>query len=105
MGLGVWSYFVFTGKEATEKYVGPIKKVTFGGSTTHKIAAVFVAKDKGYFKEEGIDLEVKKFGSGKASFEAMLKGDVDISAAADTPLVFESFITVVSLDLTKFNNL
>jgi len=92
IGLGVWSYFVFTGKEATEKYVGPIKKVTFGGSTTHKIAAVFVAKDKGYFKEEGIDLEVKKFGSGKASFEAMLKGDVDISAAADTPLVFESFI-------------
>ncbi len=91
LGLVVWSYFIFVGKEATEKYIGPIKKVTFGSSTTHKIAAVFVAKNKGYFKEEGIDLEIKKFGSGKASFEAMLKGDVDISAVADTPIVFASF--------------
>lgn len=91
IGLGVWSYFIFVGKEATEKYVGPIKKVTFGSSTTHKIAAVFVARDKGYFKEEGIDLEIKKFGSGKASFEAMLKGDIDIAALADTPIVFASF--------------
>ncbi len=88
---GVWSYFVFVGKEATEKYVGPIKKITFGSSTTHKIGAVFVAKGMGYFKEEGIDLEIKKFGSGKTSFEAMLKGDIDIAAVADTPIVIESF--------------
>ena len=92
IGLGVWSYFVFIEKEAAEKYVGPIKKVTFGSSTTHKIAAVFVADNKGYFKDEGIDLEIKKSGSGKASFLPMLKGEgVDISAVADTPIVIESF--------------
>ncbi len=92
IGLGVWSYFIFVEKEATEKYVGPIEKVTFGSSTTHKIAAIYVAENKGYFKEEGIDLEIKQFGSGKASFLAMLKGEgVDISAVADTPIVFESF--------------
>ncbi|KKK51926.1 hypothetical protein LCGC14_3110050, partial [marine sediment metagenome] len=44
------------------------------------------------FEEEGIDLEIKQFGSGKASFLAMLKGEsVDISAVADTPIVFSSF--------------
>lgn len=92
IGLGVWSYFIFVEKEATEKYVGPIEKITFGSSTTHKITAIFVAENKGYFKEEGIDLEIKKFGSGKASFLAMLKGEgVDISAVADTPIVLESF--------------
>ncbi|HEA66683.1 MAG TPA: ABC transporter substrate-binding protein [Desulfobacterales bacterium] len=90
--LGIWSYFIFIEKEATKKYVGPIEKVTFGSSTTHKIGAVFVAKDKDYFEEEGIDLEIKQFGSGKASFLAMLKGEsVDISAVADTPIVFSSF--------------
>jgi len=92
IGLGVWSYFIFVEKETTEKYVGPIEKFTFGSSATHKIAAIFVAENKGYFKEEGIDLEIKKFGSGKASFLAMLKGEgVDISAVADTPIVLRSF--------------
>ena len=69
----------------------PLEEITFGSSATHKIGAVFVGKSKGYFEEEGIDLTVKQFGSGKASFEAMLRDEVEISAVADTPIMFESF--------------
>ncbi len=68
-----------------------LEKITFGSSATHKIGAVFVGKSKGYFEEEGIDLTIKQFGSGKASFEAMLRDEVEISAVADTPIMLESF--------------
>ena len=91
IALAVGGYLWLSEKQP-QKYTGPVEKITFGSSTTHKIAAIFVAESKGYFEEEGIDIEVKEFGSGKASFLAMLKGEaVDISASADTPLVFESF--------------
>jgi len=68
-----------------------LEKITFGSSATHKIGAVFVGKSKGYFEEEGIDLTIKQFGAGKASFEAMLRDEVEISAVADIPIMLESF--------------
>ena len=87
LGLAVGGYFWLS-----QEKPGPVEKVTFGSSASHKIVGVFVAQNQGYFKESGIDLEIKEFDSGKASFLAMLEGEeVDISAMADTPLVFESF--------------
>ena len=75
-----------------EKYTGPVEKVTLGVETSILPAAVWVAESKGFFEEEGLDLTIKEFSSGKASLTAMLNGEgVDISAAAPTPIMFNSF--------------
>lgn len=76
-----------------EGYTGPVEKVTIGVESSLLPAAVWVAEDKGFFQEEGLDLTIKEFDSGKASLVAMLSGDggIDISAAAPTPIMFNSF--------------
>lgn len=67
-------------------------KFTLGAEKSLLTAAVWVAENKGYFKDEGLDVEIKGFESGKASFVAMLEGKgIDISTVAPTPIMFQSF--------------
>ncbi len=66
--------------------------VTLGVESSLLPASVWVAENKGYFEEEGLDLTIKEFDSGKSSFLAMLEGEgVDISTVAPTPIMFSSF--------------
>ena len=79
-------------QDQPQKYTGPIEKVTLGVETSLLPAAVWVAENKGYFEEAGLDLTIREFDSGRASLIAMLNGEaVDIAAAAPTPIMFNSF--------------
>ena len=72
--------------------VGPVEQVSLGVETSLLPAAVWVAENKGYFEEEGLDLTIKEFDSGKASLIALLNDEgIDIGAAAPTPIMFNSF--------------
>ncbi|MFC2047119.1 ABC transporter substrate-binding protein [Chloroflexota bacterium] len=68
------------------------EKVTLGVESGLLSASVWVAENKGYFEEEGLDLTIEEFDSGKSSFFAMLEGKgIDISTVAPTPIMFSSF--------------
>lgn len=84
-------YFWWSGAQP-EKYSGPLEKITIGVEKSFLPAAVWVAEHEGYFEEEGLDLTIVEFDSGKASLVAMLNdGGINISAAAPTPIMFNSF--------------
>jgi len=69
-----------------------IAKLTLGVESSLLPAAVWVASEKGYFREEGIDLTIKAYETGKLSFAAMLDGKgPEISTVAPTPIMFTSF--------------
>lgn len=70
-----------------------LEKLTLGAESSLLSSAAWIAKDKGYFKNEGLHLTIKEFESGKLSFLAMLKEDegINISTVAPTPIVFQSF--------------
>lgn len=88
LGVGLY-WFV---QKQPEKYRGPVEKVTIGiGATSLLPSLVHIAKEKGYFLEEGIDMELKDYLTGKAALSATLKGEVDIGTVADVPVVFTSF--------------
>lgn len=55
-------------------------------------ATVWVAENQGYFEDEGLDLSIREFDSGRNALETMLtdKG-IDIATVAQTPIVFNSF--------------
>ena len=67
---------------------GPLERVTIGISTTSLLASlVHIAEERGYFLEEGIDVEVKGYPTGKVALAATLSGEVDMGTVADTPVV------------------
>ena len=75
-----------------EKYTGPVEKITFGVETSILPSAVWVAENKGYFQEEGLDVEIKEFGSGRTALATMLnEGNLDMVTVAQTPVMFNSF--------------
>jgi len=80
------------GCTGTEKPAGPLEKVTIGISSTSLLASlVHIAEETGYFLEEGIDVELKGYPTGKAALAATLSGEVDMGTVADTPVVSNSF--------------
>ena len=54
-------------------------------------ALTIVAGKKGFFEDEGIDVDVAKFTSGKLALDAVLGGGADIATVAETPLMFAGF--------------
>lgn len=67
------------------------EKIRLGASKSFLSVPVYIAKEKGYFAKEGLDIEVKEYGSGKAATQALFAGEVDISTVADMPVVFNGF--------------
>jgi len=86
---GIYWFFL----KQPEKYTGPVEKVTLGVESSLLPAAVWIAEGKDYFQEEGLDLTIKEYDSGRLSLLAMLEGNkgINISAAAPTPIMFNGF--------------
>lgn len=60
--------------------------------TSFLTALVWVAENKGYFQKENLEVKIKEFDSGKASFNAMINSkNTDICTVAQTPIMFHSF--------------
>ncbi len=82
VGVGMW----FVPK------THPLEKITLGTDTSILGLANWIASEKGFFREQGLDVTIKEFQTGRQSFLAMLAGEeVDISTVAHAPIVFESF--------------
>jgi len=70
---------------------GVREKVTVGISKAFLSIPVYIAQKQGFFSDEGLDVTVKEYSSGKKATQALFAGEVAISTVADMPLVFESF--------------
>ena len=49
-------------------------------------AAIYIARENGYFKDEGIDVHLQSYISGHLGLAAVLSKKVDFTVAGDTPL-------------------
>ncbi len=64
------------------------EKVTAGSLTFVSSAPLFIAQEKGYFAAEGLDVEIKFFGSAQPIAVAIASGDVDFGLTAFTAGLF-----------------
>ena len=87
--LAAGTYFLLSSKPY--KSSRTIEKVSIGISKAFLSIPVYIAKEQGYFPEEGLELTLKEYASGKKAIQAMFKGETNISTAADIPVVFNSF--------------
>jgi NitT/TauT family transport system substrate-binding protein len=74
-----------------ERPAEPKKKVTVGVASATLSAPVFIAYEKRFFSDEGLDVVLKLYPSGKKAMEGMFAGEVDLATVADTPIVLASF--------------
>jgi NitT/TauT family transport system substrate-binding protein len=73
-----------------------LQHVTVGIQTSPAMALVMVAKDKGFFEKDGLDVELKEFAAGKDALAAFLGGSLDFSISGDVP------VTLAALAGNKF---
>lgn len=81
----------FLQKPQPQKYSGPVEKITFSSSSDIKNGPIYIAQSKGYFQEEGLEVNIVEIPSAKKAFSNMLNKEVDIAAVAEVPIVFSSF--------------
>jgi len=86
----------------TENSKLPPEKVTIAEGQQQGAALVYIAKDKGFFRDEGLDVTLQPHASGKECFAAMMEGKADLATVAETPLMFaalkgEKFLTVATI--------
>ncbi len=62
------------------KYSGPIEKFVLADE---ELELNMIAREKGFFKENGLDPQFKKVTSGLSGVESLLAGEVGIAAAMD----------------------
>lgn len=71
---------------------GAREEVVLGCEVSLLTSPVWIAENKGYFKEEGLNVKIKEFGSGKTALATMLsQGNLDMVTVAQTPIMFNSF--------------
>ena len=67
-----------------------LEHVTVGIQTSPAMALVMVAKDKGFFEKQGLNVELKEFTAGKFALEAFLGGSLDFSISGDVPVTLST---------------
>jgi len=64
------------------------KQITIAVSPLLGSAAIYIAHEKGYFKDEGLDAALQIHPSGQLSLCAVLSGKADFAAVAETPIAY-----------------
>lgn len=71
---------------------GPMDTIVLGAETIPFSAPVWVAEHNGYFREEGVEVEIRGFDSGRTALFTMVEqGGLDLVTAAQTPVISKSF--------------
>ena len=92
------SIILLIGLSAACSYFQPAAKqrVTVGIQTSPAMALVMVAKDKQFFEQEGVEVEIKEFTAGKFALQAFLGGSLDFAVAGEVP------VTLATLQGSQF---
>ncbi len=85
--LGAVGYLGFDQKQPP-KYTGPVEKITIAVAADPSTALVYIAAKENFFKDEGLDVELNKIGSGKVITETVVDKKADLGTAAETPVMF-----------------
>ena len=87
--LLVLAIFFWTSHKPADLSGRPLQKVTIA-AIPHSFTgySIFIAFEKGYFKQQGLDVVLKpSYPHGKAILNAVIKGDVEMGATSETPFV------------------
>ena len=86
--FGVGLGFVFLVLSCQVEKSHELRPVEVGVTAYIGEIASFVAKEKGYFEEEGLDVTIKVNIAGVESMRQLLAGKIDIAHSSETPFIY-----------------
>jgi len=81
----------------------PAAKIILAENQFPQSAATIVAYRKGYFSKRGLDVDVRRFPSGKLALDAVLGGGANFATVAETPVVFAGFANLPAVVLATIS--
>lgn len=63
-----------------------VPKITIGLQASPAMNLIFTAQEKGFFRDQGIEVEIKEFTAGKFALQAFLGGSIDLAVSGEVPV-------------------
>ncbi len=87
----------------------PLQKITVAYTVQPQGTLIHVAVAKGYFIEEGLDVQSSIHAFGKAALQSLLDHKADFAAVAETPFMFnvlkgEKICVIANIEASTMNN-
>jgi NitT/TauT family transport system substrate-binding protein len=77
------------------------ERVTVGILYILADAGTFVAKESGYFEEEGLDVDLKRFRSGGDMVALLATGNLDVGTGGSTPGLFNAYLRGINVPIVS----
>ncbi|HEY7062813.1 MAG TPA: ABC transporter substrate-binding protein [Chloroflexota bacterium] len=77
--------------------LNPIVRVKYGTQEQVSGASLYIAAEKGYFAEEGLEVEFTRIGGGPDAAPALATGDLDFAQGAMDPATFNAILRGIPL--------
>lgn len=88
-GVAILCHYVWLERSAHGGPAQPPEAVVIAANTEYVgICAIVVARQEGYFAEEGIAATILPRNSGKSALDAVLQGQAQLGTVADLPVMF-----------------
>ena len=82
---GIGGYFYLN---SPPKNTGPVERVTVATVTAPDAGILYIASLNDYFKNEGLDVSIELYESGRAARDGLFEGKVDLAVLGDIPFMF-----------------
>ncbi len=82
LGLFLLGYFTFNGKLFAQTLEKPRVSIAVGGKNLFYYLPLTIAEQLGYFKDEGLQVEISDFAGGAKALQALVGGSADVVSGA-----------------------
>src|SRR2546423_14252245 len=86
--VGIVGTYLCSNRPVTKSW-----QLTIAVPTGPTSSSLYVANDKGFLSEGGLETTVVPFSSGRLALEALLAGKAQVALVAETPLALAAFQT------------
>ena len=80
-------FFFLWPRGAGKKDEGPVEKITVGVASIDASALFYIAYDRGFFKEQGLDVKVVEYTAGVLAADDLLQDNLDVVTASEFAVV------------------